>query len=160
MGTMTEKPDTRAAETTPSGVPEIHAHESHRKYKLIDLDNREIERTASELVEGSKLLSNRDLWVANFSATIGRVRAWCQQYRDRIRLALVDIRSSKVLFYFVPESDRYDLTLGSAMTELEVELGGSAGIGYVETLQVPDRSLERFAGEKSLLVWNRDDRPA
>ncbi len=58
-----------------SGIPEIHAHESHRRYKLIDLDNREIERTASELVEGSKLLNNRDLWVANFKATITSVRA-------------------------------------------------------------------------------------
>jgi hypothetical protein len=61
-----------------------------------------------------------------------------------------------VLFYFVPQSDRYDLELGDAMTALEVELGGSAGIGYVETLQVPERSLDRFAGKKSLLVWKHE----
>jgi hypothetical protein len=135
-----------------AGIPEIHAHESHRKYKLIDLDNSEIERTALELVEGSKLLNNRDLWVANFKATISRVRQWCQT-SGRVRMALVDIRSNKVLFYFVPQSDRYDLMLGGEMTALEVELGGSAGIGYVETLQVPDRSLERFVEQRSLMVW-------
>src|SRR4051794_17861220 len=121
MGTMAEKKtDTGTAQAgARAGIPEIHAQESHRRYKLIDLDNSEIERTASELVEGSKLLNNRDLWVANFRATIGRVRAWCEQAGDRLRMALVDIRSNKVLFYFVPQSDRYDLTLGSAMTELE-----------------------------------------
>jgi hypothetical protein len=141
------------ASTSSNGIPEIHAHESHRKYKLIDLDNSEIERTASELIEGSKLLNNRDLWIANFRATIKRVQDWCFTYKNRIRMALVDIRSNKVLFYFVPQSDRYDLELGGQMTALEVELGGSAGIGSVETLQVPERSLERFVGQKSLLFW-------
>jgi len=71
-------------------------------------------------------------------------------------MALVDIRSNKVLFYFVPSSDRYDLELGGQMTDLEVELAGSAGIGYVETLQIPERSLERFAGQRSLLVWKNE----
>jgi hypothetical protein len=143
----------KKANSAQSGVPEIHAHEAHRKYRLIDLDNTEIERTALELVEGSKLLSNRDLWVANFRATINRVRDWCDKSEGRVRIALVDIRSNKVLFYFVPQSDRYDLKLGGEMTSLEVELGGSAGIGYVETLQVPERSLERFAGERALMFW-------
>ena len=139
-----------------TGVPEIHAHESHRKYKLIDLDNAEIVRTAIELVEGSKLLGNRELWLANFTATMTRIRQWSIEQKAAVKMALVDIRSNKILFYFVPRSDRYDLNLGSAMTDLEVELGGSAGIGHVETLQVPERSLDRFVGAKSLLVWQND----
>jgi hypothetical protein len=138
-----------------SGIPEIHAQESHRRYKLIDLDNSEIERTAAEICEGSKLLSNKGLWVANFRATVEKVRDWCEGNRAGIRMALVNVRSNKVLFYFVPESDRYDLSLGGKMTALEVELG-SAGIGYVETLQVPDRSLEGFVGTQAMLIWKRD----
>jgi len=136
------------------GVPEIHAHE-YRKYKLIDLDDNEIGRTAAEICEGSKLLNNKDLWVANFRATRQKVREWCQINGDGLRMALVNVRSNKVLFYFVPNSDRYDLELGGKVTALEVELG-SAGIGYVETLQVPDRSLERFAGDQAMLIWKRD----
>jgi hypothetical protein len=151
-----EKKDAAKSDSELKGIPEIHAHESYRKYKLIDLDNSEIERTASELVEGSKLLSNRSLWIANFTATIGRVRAWCKEFGALVKMALVDIRSNKVIFYFVPESEQYDLTLGDHMTSLEVELGGSAGIGYVETIQVPERSLGRFVGKNSLMVWNRD----
>jgi hypothetical protein len=150
----------QAPSSADAGIPEIHAPESHRRYKLIGLDNTEIERTAAEIVEGSKLLSNRELWVANFRATVDRVRAWCEEKSSQIRMALVDIRSNKVVFYFVPESDRYDLELGGQMTELEVELGGGAGIGYVETLQVPDRSLERFAGQRALMVWKRPERAA
>lgn len=139
-----------------SAIPEIHAHEAHRKYKLIRLDNSAIEQTAAEIIEASKLLSNRNLWKANFIATIQRVQTFCNDHRDTLLMALVDVRSNKVLFYFVPKSDRYDLKLGDEMTALEVELGGSAGIGYVETLQVPERSLERFAGARSLLVWKRE----
>jgi hypothetical protein len=157
MGNMAEERKVaEAISPDQKGIPEIHAHESYRKYKLIDLDNSAIERTAKELIEGSKLLSNSDLWIANFAETIARVRRWCKEYRGMVRMALVDIRSNKVIFYFVPDSEQYDLLLGDHMTALEVELGGSAGIGYVETLQVPDRSLERFAGKRSLLVWTRD----
>ena len=135
------------------GVPEIHAHEAHRKYKLIDLDFSSIERTAAELIEGSKIFGNQKLWAANFTATIKRVREWCKEFAAQIELVLVDIRSNKVLFYVVPKSDRFDLSLGDEMTSLEVELGGGAGIGYVETLQVPGRSMDRFVGAGSLLVW-------
>ena len=130
-------------------------HEAHRLYHIIGDDDSLVERTAREVSEGSKLLSNLALWKANFQATLLKVRAWCEARADQLRAALVDIRSNKVLFYFVPSADRYDLTLGAAMTELEVELGGSAGLGYVESLQVPARSIERFAGPKSLILWQR-----
>jgi hypothetical protein len=152
-----DSPSSDFEQSAATGIHEIHAHESHRKYKLIDLDNSEMERTAGELFEGTKLLKNRELWIANFGATVGRVRGWCAQRAGQIRVALVDVRSNKVLFYFVPEADRYDLTLGDEMTALEVELGGAAGIGYVETLQVPGRSLDRFAGINSRTVWVREN---
>lgn len=147
-------PTSMAAAPLAGGIPEIYAQEAHRRYKLIDLDDTAMERTAAELFEGSKLLHNYGLWTANFRATIERVRGWCEQFRPQLHLALVDVRSNKVLFYFVPTSSRYDLRLGGEMTALEVELGGSAGIGYVETLQVPERSLERFAGPRSNVVWH------
>jgi hypothetical protein len=156
MRSMAEQDTANAATSASAGVPEIHEHEAHRRYKLIGKDNTEIEHTAAEILEGSKLLSNRNLWFSNFSATIHRVQAWCDEHSGHIRMALVDIRSNKVLFYFVPQSGRYDLELGDEMTALEVQLGGSAGIGYVETLQVPERSLDSFVGKRSLLLWRRD----
>ena len=155
----TDMPDSAPSERSASANRSHPAHvidakhEPYRIYQVIGHDDTVVERTAREVSEGSKLLSNVTLWRANFSATIERVRAWCEERSSLLRAALVDIRSNKVLFYFVPKSDRYDLALGGAMTELEVELGGSAGIGYVESLQVPARSLERFAAPKSLVVW-------
>lgn len=128
-------------------------HEPHRVYKIIDKDNKLIETTAREVAEASKLNHNFDLWYANFQATIARVHKWCVEHTDQLRLALVDIRSNKVLFYFVPHSDHYNLALGDRMTDLEIELEGSAGIGYVESLQVPFGSLMRFAGPRSLIIW-------
>ena len=139
------------------GIPEIHAHESNRRYRLVSLDNKEIERTAAELFQGSNLLTNQTLWVSNFKSTISQVRAWCDAQKESIRLALVDVRSNKVTFYFVPDGSRYDLALGKKMTDLEVDLGGSAGIGYVESLQVPERSIDRFVGKNSVEIWRRND---
>jgi hypothetical protein len=138
------------------GIPEIHAHESNRRYRLIGKDKTEIERTAAELFQGSNLLANQTLWVSNFRATLSQVRTWCDMHKEVLRLALVDVRSSKVVFYFVPDSARYDLPLGKQMTDLEVNLRGSAGLGYVETLQVPERSIERFVGENSGEIWRRE----
>jgi hypothetical protein len=148
-----EKIKSASASVGTQGITEIHAHETNRRYKLVDLNNREIEQTAGEIVEASKLLSNRKLWIDNFKAVVTRVRAWCEQYKNHVQVALVDIRSDKVIFYFVPQSESYDLTLGDAMTALEIEIGGGSGIGCVESLQVPLRSIERFVGEKSLQVW-------
>ena len=136
------------------GMPEIHEHESQRKYKLIDRENNEMERTAGELFQANCLLTNRDLWVGNFSATVKRVWEWCQERRDRLSLALVDLRSRKIAFYFVPVSSSYDMELGNAMTDLEVEIRGSSGIGRVETFQIPAGSLDRFVGPNALAVWD------
>jgi hypothetical protein len=138
-----------------AAMTEIHAHEQHRKYRLINLDNSETERTSAELFEGSKLLENRELWFANFRAAAAQIQHWCAQRSDKIRMAFIEVRSNKVQLYFVIGSEQYDIDLGNQMTELEVRLDGSAGIGYVETLQVPDRSIDRFVGENSMLVWKR-----
>jgi hypothetical protein len=157
MADQTTEPQStqNAAEAAP-GVHVIDSkHEPYRLYRVIADDDSVVERTAREVAEGSKMLSNLDLWHQNFRATLARVRAWCGARSKSLRAALVDIRSNKVLIYFIPESSRYDLELGAAMTELEVEIGGSAGIGYFESLQVPARSLERFIGPRSLIIWAR-----
>ena len=149
-----------ASPERPSGPHIIDGkHEGQRLYRVIHEDDEVVERTAREVARGSAMLSNMELWRQNFMSTVHRVRQWCDAHRPQLRLALVDIRSNKVLFYFVPESEHYDLELGNAMTDLEVELGGSAGIGYVETLQVPMRSLARFVGERSLELWRPADAP-
>jgi hypothetical protein len=140
----------------PQGVHVIDGkHEAHRLYRVITEDDGVVERTAREVALGSKMWQGFDLWRENVKATVQRVRRWCGAHASSIRFSLVDIRADKMLIYFVPDSQRYDLELGAAMTELEVELGGSAGVGYVETLQVPYRSLDRFVGPKSLVLWQR-----
>jgi hypothetical protein len=153
MDIMIEQIDESKKRT--DGIPEIHEHESQRRYRLVGIDSESFEQTAQELFQGSNLLKNQTLWISNFKATISQVQKWCHDREKSMRLALVDVRSNKVLFYFVPESDRYDLSLGSEMTDLEVRLGGSAGIGHVETLQVPERSLDRFAPKDSREIWRR-----
>lgn len=134
-------------------------YDKHRLYRIIDAEGETVERTAKEIAQGSKMMSNIELFVANLQSTLERVRRWCIERQDQLRGALVDIRSTKVIFYIVPVSEHYVMKLGDDMTALEVELGGSAGIGYVESLQIPVRSLQRFAGPKSLIVWMREDDP-
>jgi hypothetical protein len=156
MSNQQQSENTQRAQEPRTGIPEIHEQEAHRRYKLVYADNETVERTAEEIVYASRMLSNRTLWHANFMATMQFVRAWCAARRSMIKMVLVDIRSNKTLFHFVPRSDRYDLALGNQMTALEVELSGTFGIGYVESLQVPERSLDRFVSERALLVWDEN----
>jgi hypothetical protein len=92
-------------------------------------------------------------------STVQRVRAWCDQHKQSLKRTLVGVTSKKVVFYFVPAAARYDLALGDHMTDLEVSLA-TAGIGYVETMQVPEKSPDRFVGDASLELWRRDDKSA
>jgi hypothetical protein len=131
-------------------------HEPYRLYRIVSENDKVVERTAREVAEGSKMLSNQELWTQNFLATVKQVRRWCDSRAPDLRAALINIRSNKLLIYLIPTSDRYHLKLGDSMTTLEAELNGSAGIGYVETLQVPARSLERFADRRSLVIWMRE----
>jgi hypothetical protein len=64
----------------------------------------------------------------------------------------VSIRPEKIAFYMIPVGGRYDLELGAAMTELEVSMLGNSPLP-VETLQIPERSLERLAGDRLITVW-------
>ena len=141
-------------------MPEIHEHEAHRKYKLVGRDNSEVERTAGELFEANSLLGKRNLWVTNFTASILSMRDWCEKHKQQVRLAFVDVRIDKVNVYFVPESESYDLDLGNAMTAFEIEFGATSGLGCVETLQVPFKSIDRFVGEKGRKIWDRDEERA
>lgn len=148
-----ETPSTGAGERR--GLPRIDAkHEPHRLYQVVGSDGAEIEQTAREVAAGSQMQLNWELWSTNFDAVIKQVIEWCAA-REKLRAAMVDIRSNKVLIYFILTTDRYDLALGDEITNLEVSLG-SAGVGHVEALPVPARSIERFAGPRSLIFWRRN----
>lgn len=130
-------------------------HEGHRRYTLIGKDDREFSRTAEELPEGSRLLNNRELMVVNLTAVFKKVRSWCSQRPERLTTAFITLRPGKVSLFFVAAADRYDLKLDEAMTDLEVELGGSAGIGSVESFQIPERSVDQFIGNAAVELWRR-----
>lgn len=130
-------------------------HEGHRRYTLIGKDDREFLQTAEELLEGTKLLTNRDLMVANLTAVFKKVITWCAGQSPSLSAAFISLRPGKASLFFVTASPRYDLKLDEAMTELEVGLGGSAGIGSVESFQIPERSIDQFIGADALELWKR-----
>lgn len=130
-------------------------HEPFRRYKLVGRDDQEVLQTAEDLLEGSKLLMNKQLFIANLIAVFKKIRSWCDQQAAHLSGAFVSFHASKLSIFFVSATDRYDLDVDEAMTALEVELGGSAGIGSVESFQIPVRSIEQFVGDDALLLWKR-----
>lgn len=147
------RPAEKGAATGP-GVIDAK-HEAFRNYKIIGKDDGEFIRTAEQLLEGSKLLMNRDLMVANLTAVFKRIADWCQTNRESLKAALITLKPGKVSLFFVATAERYDVELDAKMTELEVGLGGSAGVGSVESFQIPERSVEHFVGREALVLWQR-----
>ncbi len=130
-------------------------HEAFRRYTLIDKDDQEISRTAGELLEGSKLLANRELWTANIVGVIRKIQKWCETNSAQLSAALLTFHHERITIYLVSAQPRYDLDLDSKMTDLEVDLGGSGGVGSVETFLIPDRSVDKFAGEDAVMLWKK-----
>lgn len=156
---MPHPPAAPSANPDPRGVRHVidAKHEAFRRYTLIGKDDEAVSRTAGELLEGSKLLTNRQLLTANLTAVFKKVQDWCGLHHASLSAALVAIRSGKVSLFFIASAPRYDLALDEAMTNLEVELGGSAGVGAVESFQIPERSIEQFVDDNAVLLWQRND---
>lgn len=138
------------------GVGVIDAkHEAHRRYTIIGKDDEQIVRTAGELLDGSRLLENHTLRIANLTGVFKRVAAWSDQRRSALSAAYLAVEPRRVTLFFVSTTERYDVKLDADMTDLEVQLGGSAGVGSVESFQVPERSVDQFVGPDAVLLWSR-----
>jgi hypothetical protein len=130
-------------------------HDEHRRWTLIGKDDSEFMRTAGELLEGSMLLAKRSLMIANLTGVFRKVINWCDTRSPSLQSAYVGVRPGKISLFFVAESSKYDLQLDDAMTDLEVELGGSGGVGSVESFQIPERSTDQFIGRDAVKIWQR-----
>ncbi len=137
-----------------AGVIDVK-HEGHRRYTIIDKDDAEIIRTAGELLDGSRLKDNHDLRVANLTSVFKRIAVWAEAHRGSLVAAYLTAQSRRVTLFFVSSSERYDIKLDADMTDLEVQLGGSAGVGTVESFQIPEHSLDQFVGGDAVLLWKR-----
>jgi hypothetical protein len=157
---MTEMESGSARPAPPTGAVASRGvidakHEAFRRYTLVGRDDKEIVRTAGELLEGSNLLSNRNLTAANLTAVFKRIAEWCEANSGSLQAALMTIRPGRLSLFFVASAERYDLELDQRMTELEVQLSGSAGVGSVESFQIPERSVDQFVGRDAWLLWQR-----
>jgi hypothetical protein len=101
------------------------------------------------------LLANRELIVANLTSSFKRIAQWAESHRERLLAVYITLRQGEASLFFVSAGDRYDVELDEQMTEFEVELGGSAGIGSVESFQIPDRSVDQFVGSRAVLLWRK-----
>jgi hypothetical protein len=129
-------------------------HDGHRRWTLIGKNASEFTRTAEELVEAAQVLSNQRLFTANLTGVFKKIIGWCDQNEQLLKSGFMTVRPGKISLLFVSATERYDLTLDDAMTNLEVSLGGS-GIGYVESFQIPERSAGHFPGPDAVEVWRR-----
>jgi hypothetical protein len=56
----------------------------------------------------------------------------------------------------VPKGERFDFDLAENQADLDIYLNTRAGIGYVESRQVPGWEIERFVSTDARRVWPKD----
>jgi hypothetical protein len=128
-----------------------------RLYRIITADEEIIERTGEQIVQACKLQMNVSAWRQNFDAAVERVGQWCRQHADHVSVALVTLRSNKIVFYVIPISEQYDFDLGEAQADLDIYLNTRGAIGYAETRQIPGWEMERFVPPTAYRVFPTDE---
>jgi hypothetical protein len=137
-----------------SKTPVIHQlQHAAQNYRIITSNEDIIQRNGEQIVRACQLQISVSTWWQNFDLAVGRVAQWCGERAEKLALALVDLRSDKVVFYVIPAGDAFDFELGEQQADLDIELNTRGGIGYVETRQVPAWELERFVASDAYLVW-------
>lgn len=139
-----------------SNTIDVRQHAA-KLYRIITADEEIIERTGEQIVQACKLQMNVSAWRQNFAAAVGYVRQWCGQHADRLSVALVILRSDKIVFYVIPVGEQYDFDLGEAQADLDMYLNTRSAIGYAETRQIPGWEMERFVPPTAYRVYPTDD---
>jgi hypothetical protein len=127
-----------------------------QQYRIITVNEEIILRTGEQIVRACQLQISASAWQQNFSLMAEHVSKWCEKRRSEISLALVDLRSEKIVFYFVPRSDQFDFNLATEQAELDIFLNTRGAIGYTESRQVPGWELDRFVSDRAFRVWPPD----
>ena len=128
------------------------------QYRIITADEDIIQRTGEQIVQACKLQMNVSAWRQNFNACVNHVHDWCKANAPKVSLALVNLRSDKIVFYIIPTSEQYDFELGEIQADLDIYLNTRGAIGYTETRQIPGWEIERFAAPTALRVYPRDEK--
>src|SRR4051794_13615317 len=76
----------------------------------------------AQAVEACKMHINRKVWFDELDALLVRVRQWGAEHAGRVHAIHAAAREGRVVLFVVPQSDRYDLELGSSLTDLDIEL--------------------------------------
>jgi hypothetical protein len=141
-----------STEKTPKMAGTIHEIiHAKTQYRLITANEEFIQRTGEQIVRACQLEINNSAWQQNFSLAVQHVIKWCKEHK--VLLGLVDLRSDKIVFYFVPKGDQFDFDLSQQQADLDIFLNTRSEIGYTETRQVPQWELDRFVSERALRFW-------
>ena len=91
-----------------------------------------------------------------FSQMVAQVAKWCAERSDRVAMALVSLRSNKIVFYIIPKGESFDFDLGFAQAKLDLFLNSFGTTGYAETRQIPAWEIETFVPSGALRVWPKN----
>jgi hypothetical protein len=75
--------------------------------------------------------------------------------KNKIAMALVELRTDKTVFCIIPVQEHYDFDLGGGQAELDIFLNSRGGIGYAETRQIPLWELDRFVSGMAYRIFPR-----
>jgi len=128
-----------------------------KQYRVITTDEEILQQSGEQIVRACKLQMNVSAWQQNFNLMVEHVREWCKERADRVAFALVELRSNKTIFFIIPKSEQYDMQLGLAQAQLNIDMTTRGGIGYSEARQVPGWEVDRFVGASAFRIYPLGD---
>lgn len=141
-------------QTSKNSVSVIHQlQHAAQQYRIITTDEEIILRTGEQIVRACQLQISANAWAQNFHLMLEHVARWCEERKGKIALALVELRSGKVVFYFIPKSEFFDFGLADDEADLDIFLNTRGAIGYAESRQIPGWEIDRFVSSEAFRVW-------
>lgn len=147
-------------QTQPDPVRITAEKDADRPFIIHPEDDDLFVRTGREVIEACRLNISLELWLKELQGVFDTVIRWSTERRDRVRACFCEPRGSKMVFFFVTGSNRFDFDLADELADLNTRVVNGFNIGMVEMLQIPEAELDRFVNvDTSRPIYGRHPGP-
>ncbi len=125
--------------------------EADRTIVLTPEDEDRFVKSCEWVVEASKLVISRDLFLRELHIVLSYVREWMSQ-RSSVKACYAAYRDDQVAIYVIPSIGRYDFELSKQLTELDIELAQKHQVVPCDVMQAPDLELEDLSDPRLIYL--------
>jgi hypothetical protein len=118
-------------------------------------------KSCSWVAEASKLGMSHELYLRELHGTLSHVRKWAEKHSDSVQLCFAMPRNAQIAIYVVPTGGKYDFSLSTELTALDIELAEKFQSCRCDVLQVPDKreQIDNLTGQNmAILIYGNSER--